>query len=88
MIATELIIKYLVVIVFVSMFVFIGAALHMAYTRMDILLGHLHNSPAVMLRTPLKHGGSWGKILLLNAISGVIIFQMSCLKRGVLCPAI
>ena len=46
--------------------VWIGVALHMAYTKLDELLDHLKNCSAIMARAPLKHGGPWGKLLLIG----------------------
>lgn len=33
--------------------VWIGIALHLAYTKMDLMLAHLKHCPAVMIRAPL-----------------------------------
>ena len=63
-------------------FVWIGIALHMAYTQMDELLGALKNCSAVMARAPLRNGGPWGKLLLIGGISGIVTFPGFYLKRG------
>lgn len=47
----------------VGLFVWLGVALHLAYTKMDIMLIHLKNSPAVTIRVPFKSGGPWGEII-------------------------
>ncbi|WP_423144599.1 hypothetical protein [Pseudomonas chlororaphis] len=62
--------------------IWIGVALHMAYTKMDELLDHLKNCSAIMARAPLKHGGPWGKLLLIGGISGIVTFPGFYLKRG------
>ena len=39
-----------------------------------------------MARAPLKHGGPWGRLLLIGGISGILTFPNFYLKRGELCP--
>jgi hypothetical protein len=48
------VVGYLCGLVIVCMFVWIGTALHMAYTQMDLLLGLLKNCSVVMARAPLR----------------------------------
>lgn len=67
---------------FLGIFVWIGVALHMAYTKMDIILKHLSNCSTIMARAPLRHGGPWGKLLLIGGISGVVTFPGVYLKHG------
>lgn len=69
-------------IVMVFTFVWIGVALHLAYTRMDEMLEHLKNCTAIMTRAPLRHGGPWGKLLLVGGISGIVTFPGFYLKHG------
>ncbi|QNH80578.1 hypothetical protein GGD92_08045 [Pseudomonas protegens] len=64
------------------MVIWIGVCLHLAYTRMDEILELLKNCSAVMNRAPLRHGGPWGKLLLIGGISGVITFPGVYLKHG------
>jgi hypothetical protein len=78
----EFIFGYLGGIVILGAFVWIGVALQMAYTKMDVILEHLENCPAIMARAPLKHGGPWGKLLLIGGISGIVTFPGFYLKRG------
>ena len=63
-------------------FVCIGVALHMAYTKMDVMLRHLKNSSSVMALAPLRQGGPWGKLLLVGGISGMVTFPNFYVKRG------
>lgn len=60
----------------------LGFCLHLAYTQMDLILRHLRNCSAVMARAPLRHGGPWGKLLLIGGISGIVTFPKFYLKRG------
>lgn len=60
----------------------IGVCLQLAYTKMDLMLEHLKNCPAIMTRAPLRHGGPWGKLLLVGGISGIVTFPRFYLKRG------
>ena len=57
---------------FGGLFVFLGVALHLAYTKMDMMLDHLKNCPAVMNRASFKNGGPWGRLFVLGGIVGVI----------------
>lgn len=70
MTTAEFALGWLCVVVIVGMFVWIGIALHIAYTKMDLMLTHLKNCSAIMIRAPLRHGGPWGKLLLVGGISG------------------
>ena len=84
--SAALIVGYLGIIVIVSLLIGLAIALHMAYTQIDLILGRLKNCTAIMVRAPLKHGGPWGRLLLIGGISGVLTFPSSYLKRGELCP--
>ena len=84
--SAEFIVGYLGVIVIVSLLICLAIALHTAYTQIDLILGCLKNCTAIMVRSPLKHGGPWGRLLLIGGISGVLTFPSSYLKRGELCP--
>ena len=79
---TQLVVGYLCAIVITSIFVWIGVALHMAYTKLDMMLEHLKNCTAIMVRAPLRHGGPWGKLMLIGGISGIITFPGFYLRRG------
>ncbi|MFI8482532.1 hypothetical protein ACIGCM_18350 [Pseudomonas sp. NPDC078700] len=65
-----------------SMFIWISVCLHMAYTKMDLMLEHLKNCSAIMARAPLRHGGPLGKLLLIGGISGIVTFPNFYLKNG------
>lgn len=69
-------------IYFSSALVWITVALHMAYTKMDMMLEHLKNCTAIMVRAPLRHGGPWGNLMLIGGISGIVTFPNFYLKRG------
>lgn len=60
----------------------IGLCLHLAYTKMDLMLERLKNCSAITARAPLRHGGPWGKLLLVGGISGIVTFPQFYLKRG------
>lgn len=73
---------FIVLVDFAGIFLWIGVCLHLAYTKMDLILGHLKNCSAVMVRAPLQHAGPWGKLLLVGGISGIVTFPGFYLKRG------
>lgn len=66
----------------VGLMVWIGACLHLAYTKMDVMLEHLKNSPAITAWAPMRQGGPWGKLLLIGGISGLVTFPGPQLKTG------
>ena len=78
----EFVFGYIGGVVLLGVFVWIGIALHLAYTKMDLMLAHLNNCSAIMARAPLRKGGPWGKLLLVGGISGIITFPNFYLKRG------
>ncbi|CAI8845496.1 MULTISPECIES: hypothetical protein [Pseudomonas] len=79
---TEIVIGYSSGVVLIAMCIWIALMLHVAYTKMDFILEHLKNCKAIMARVPLRHGGAWGKLMLIGGISGIITFPGFYLKRG------
>ncbi|MFJ6091034.1 hypothetical protein [Pseudomonas chlororaphis] len=67
---------------FAGIFIVLGICLHMAYTKMDLMLDHLKNSVVLSTLTTLRHGGPWGKLILVGSISGFVTFPHFYLKRG------
>ena len=67
---------------FGGMFVWIGIALHLAYTKMDLMLDHLKNCPAVMIRAPFKDGGPSGRLFVQGAIMGLMTTPRLYLRDG------
>ena len=65
-----------------GLLVWLGVALHLAYTKMDIMLIHLKNSPAVTIRVPFKSGGPWGKLFLLGGIMSAVTTPGIYLRDG------
>ena len=50
------------IIGFGGLFIFLGVALHLAYTRMDVMLDHLKDCPSIWLGLHLRMGGL-GKVI-------------------------
>jgi hypothetical protein len=73
------IVGYLCGLVLISIFVWISVALHMAYTKM---LECLKNSSSILALASLRHGGPWGRLLLIGGISGLVTFPNFYSKRG------
>lgn len=67
---------------FAGIFLWISICLHLAYTKADVMLNHLRNSPAITVWAPMRHGGPWGKLMLIAGISGLVTFPGFQLKRG------
>ncbi|MGO4309534.1 hypothetical protein AB4Z35_06570 [Pseudomonas sp. KB_15] len=78
----ELVVGSLCGLVLVGLFLWNVTALYLAHTRMDLMLEKLKNCTAIMVRAPLRHGGCWGKVLLVGGISGIVTFPGFYLKRG------
>lgn len=70
------------IIGFSGLLIFLGVALHLAYTRMDMMLDHLKNCPSIMLRAQFKNGGAWGRLFVLAAIMGVMTMPNVYLRDG------
>ena len=67
---------------FGGIFVWIGIALHLSYTKMDLMLAHLKNCPAVMIRAPFKDGGPSGRLFVQGAIMGLMTTPRLYLRDG------
>lgn len=80
--SVETVIAYSSGAVLIAMSVWIAVMLYVAYTKMDFILGHLKHCTAIRVRVPLRHGGPWGKLMLIGGISGIITFPGFYLKRG------
>ena len=70
---------------FGGIFVWIGIALHLAYTKMDLMLAHLKHCPAVMIRAPFKDGGPSGRLFVQGAIMGLMTTPRLYLRDGGAC---
>lgn len=66
-------------------FVCLGVTLHMAYKQTDLLLSYFKNSPAVISLGQLRHGGPWGKLLMIGGICNYVSFSSYSIKRGSIC---
>lgn len=80
----ELIVGGLCGVVIISMIVWIGIALYIARIKMDVILEHLKNSSAGASLAALKHGGVWGRLLLVGGASGLVTFTNFYIRRGTL----
>lgn len=80
----ELIAGGLCGVVIISMLIWIGIALHIARIKTDVILKHLKNSSAGTRLAALKHGGAWGRLLLVGGASGLVTFANFYIRRGTL----
>ena len=80
----ELIVGGLCGVVIISMIIWIGIALYIAHNKMDVILEHLKNSSAGIRLAALKHGGAWGRLLLIGGASGLVTFTSFYIRRGTL----
>lgn len=79
---TQFVVGYICGAVLISIFIWIAVGLHMAYTKMDIMLSHLKKSSVIADLTPLRKNGPLGKLLLVGSISGVLTFPAMYIRRG------
>jgi len=82
--SAELIVGGLCGVVIISMFIWIGIALYIAHIKMDVILEHLKSSSAGTRLAALKHGGPWGRLLLVGGASGLVTFTNFYMRRGTL----
>ncbi|WP_236645198.1 hypothetical protein [Pseudomonas sp. RIT288] len=66
------------------MLIWIGIALHIAHIKTDVILEHLKNSSAGTRLAALKHGGAWGRLLLVGGASGLVTYANFYIRRGTL----
>ena len=66
-------------VILLLMFVWLVVALHMAYTKMDVVLKYLKNSTAVLALSHYRRQGVWGQLHLIAEIAALV----TCPKRHV-----
>ncbi|GLK89378.1 hypothetical protein [Pseudomonas turukhanskensis] len=69
-------------LVVIGQIIWILIALRIGYTKLDVMLSHLKKSSSIIALAPLRHGGVWGKLLLVGGISGVVTFANLYLRFG------
>ncbi|MDB5983991.1 MAG: hypothetical protein JWQ69_5006 [Pseudomonas sp.] len=67
---------------FGGLFVFLGVALHLSYTKMDLMLDRLKNCPAITIRAFLVNAGPWGRLHVLGVMMGLMITPRIFLRSG------
>jgi len=68
-------------LVLLAQAIWLGIALHIGYTKMDLMLSHLKNSPLIVALAPIRFGGVWGTLMVVGGISSVVTFPNFYLKR-------
>ncbi|MDF3195262.1 hypothetical protein [Pseudomonas sp. 1928-m] len=61
---------------------FLAMGLYLAYAKLDLMLEHLINCPAVLARAHLKNGGPAGRLFVLGGIIGVVTRPAIYLRDG------
>ncbi|MEB0039942.1 MULTISPECIES: hypothetical protein [unclassified Pseudomonas] len=67
---------------FGGILIWITIALYIAYTKMDLMLGHFKNSSAVMIRAFLIHSGPWGRMHVFGLIMGLMVMPGVFVRKG------
>ena len=68
---------------FGGLFIWLGIASHLAYTKMDLMLDHMKNSPIVMIRRFLIHAGLWGRLHVFGLIMWLMVMPGIALRKGI-----
>lgn len=69
-------------VIFIGQFICIGTALHLSYTKGDIISSHFKNC-SYLINTGIYNNSSfYGRILLMGNISSIVTFPKFFLKRG------
>ena len=76
------VLPFIAIVDLAGIVLWLGFCLHLAYTQVDLILGHLKSCSAITARAPLRHGGPWGKILLIGGISGIVTFPGFLFEKG------
>lgn len=71
-----------------GIWIWIAVALHMAYTKMELILELLKNSSVIKARAFLNYSGPWGKLLLIGGVSGIVAFPGFFSSKVVSAPKI
>jgi hypothetical protein len=67
---------------FGGLIICLGIGLHLAYTKLDLMLGYLKNCPAVTNRAFLAKGGPSGRLFVLGGITGLMTTPRLYLRDG------
>lgn len=67
---------------FGCIFIFIGTTLYLAYTKMDFILHHLRNCPAIIHRRGLRNRGPRANLVLMGEIMFTLAMPHFSLRNG------
>lgn len=70
---------------FGGIFVCIGTSLHLAYTKMDLMLDHLKNSPLIMKHKMLIKSGPRARMIAMGVITGLLTSPSTYVQNGWAC---
>ena len=70
--------------VLLMIFIWMGLALYLSYTKIDVMLKHLKNSTAVMALSRYRHLGAWGHLHLIAGIAALVAFPDRHIRNGTL----
>jgi hypothetical protein len=64
------------------MFIWLSVALHMAYTKMDVIFEHLKNSPAITTLAFWQHAGPAGRLRMISNIADYVTSPSKGIENG------
>jgi hypothetical protein len=71
--------------VLLLMFIWIVVALHMAYTKMDVIFEHLKSSPAITTLAFWRHAGPAGRLRMISNIADYVASPRKGIENGSIC---
>jgi len=75
---------YLGCALFLAMFIWLGIALRIAYTRMDELLAYFENSSFISSKAWYRDAGPRYRLLLFGAMAGCATFNAYQIRHGII----
>lgn len=78
----EMVFGFLSGLLFLSLTIWFATALHMAYTKIDVILEHLKNSPEITSHSGLLKDGLRGRLKLISNICDYVTSPNKGIKNG------
>lgn len=78
----EILFGHLSGLLFLSLTIWFATALHMAYTKIDVILEHLKNSPEITSHSGLLKDGLRGRLKLISNICDYVTSPNKGIKNG------
>jgi hypothetical protein len=67
---------------FGGIFIWIGVAMYLAYSKMELMLSHFKNSPTITVRIFLIRAGILGRLHIFGLMMGLMVMPGIFLRKG------